>query len=254
MIFCKKYKKENESLKKEIEKLKEKNKTLKKENKKLKIINNFKDEIISAISHEFKNPISIINGYIETILSTELDENTKRKFLEKIHKNTVRLTELINRLYLITKLENKKIKPKFETFDLAEIAKNVAESLSNERIKTKLTPVKIKADKNLIEIVIVNLLTNALKYSSKEVILKITPQKLEVIDKGKGIDEKEIELIKKKFYRIAKNDWDNSLGLGLAIVEHILKLHATKLEIESEKGKGSNFSFDITSLTDTERR
>jgi len=84
---------------KEIEKLKEENRKLKKENKKLKIMNSFKDEVISAISHEFKNPISIINGYIETILETNLDEKTKLKFLNKIHKNTNRLSELINRLY-----------------------------------------------------------------------------------------------------------------------------------------------------------
>jgi signal transduction histidine kinase len=250
MIFCKKQKKEIEKLNQELQDLKKEYYQLKKENKKLKIMNSFKDEVISAISHEFKNPISIINGYIQTILETELDEKTKTKFLEKILKNTNRLSELIDRLYLITKLENKKLKPKFENFRLDEVAKNIVESISNERIKINSVPIKIYADKNLIEIVIVNLLSNALKYSSKEVILNITDNKLEVIDKGKGIEQKEIELIKKKFYRIAKNDWDNSLGLGLAIVEHILKLHGTKLEIESEKGKGSKFWFDITSLKD----
>jgi len=62
--------------------------------------------------------------------------------------------------------------------------------------------------------------------------------------------KKNLELIKQKFFRIAKNDWDNSLGLGLAIVEHILKLHGTNLKIESKKGKGSKFYFDITSLID----
>ena len=61
--------------------------TAMKENKKLKILNSFKDELISAISHEFKNPISIINGYIETVLESNLDEKTKNKFLKKIQKN-----------------------------------------------------------------------------------------------------------------------------------------------------------------------
>ncbi|GAB6045249.1 hypothetical protein JCM11957_08470 [Caminibacter profundus] len=234
---------------KEIEKLKEENRKLKKENKKLKIMNSFKDEVISAISHEFKNPISIINGYIETILETNLDEKTKLKFLNKIHKNTNRLSELINRLYLITKLENQKLKPKLTKFRLDLVAKNLIEGME-DRIILNAKEIEVFADKNLIEIVLQNLISNALKYSKDEVIVNITKNKVEVIDKGIGIDEKNLELIKQKFFRIAKNDWDNSLGLGLAIVEHILKLHGTNLKIESKKGKGSNFYFDITSLID----
>lgn len=234
---------------KEIEKLKEENRKLKKENKKLKIMNSFKDEVISAISHEFKNPISIINGYIETILETNLDEKTKLKFLNKIHKNTNRLSELINRLYLITKLENQKLKPKFTKFRLDLVAKNLIEGME-DRIILNAKEIEVFADKNLIEIVLQNLISNALKYSKDEVIVNISKNKVEVIDKGIGIDEKNLELIKQKFFRIAKNDWDNSLGLGLAIVEHILKLHGTNLKIESKKGKGSKFYFDITSLID----
>jgi signal transduction histidine kinase len=238
--------------KKEIEKLKEENRILKKENKKLKILNSFKDELISAISHEFKNPISIINGYIETVLESNLDEKTKNKFLKKIQKNTLRLSELIDRLYLITKLENKKLKPKFTLFRLDECAKNLIEGL-DERVKLESSKCLIYADKNLMEIVLQNLISNALKYSKKEVIVKIS-DKVEVIDFGKGIDEKDIPLIKEKFYKATKKDWDNSLGLGLAIVEHILKLHNTSLQIESKKGKGSRFYFDITSLKDKARR
>ncbi|EDM24439.1 two-component sensor histidine kinase [Caminibacter mediatlanticus TB-2] len=236
----------------EIEKLKRENKRLKQINEKLKTMNSFKDEVISAISHEFKNPISIINGYIETIIESNLDEKTKIKFLKKIYNNTTRLSELIDRLYLITKLENKKLKPKFEKFRLDTVAKNLIDSFDEDRIKLNAKKIEITADKNLIDIVLRNLISNALKYSSKEIIVNINEEKVEVIDKGKGIDEKHIELIKEKFYRVAKNDWDNSLGLGLAIVEHILQLHNTKLEIESKKGKGSKFYFDITSLVNKE--
>ncbi len=245
-FFCKKELNEIEELKKELHRLK-------KENKKLKIMNNFKDEVISAISHEFKNPISIINGYIETILSSNLDIKMRDKFLNKIHKNTTRLSELIDRLYLVTKLENKKLTPKISVFSLKNCAQNIAEGL-NERVSVKGEEIKIKADKNLIEIVLNNLISNALKYSKDKVTVEISEEKVCVTDRGKGIDKKDIELIKNKFYRVAKNDWDNSLGLGLAIVEHILKLHGTHLEIESEKGKGSRFCFDITSLKDKAHR
>ena len=235
---------------KELDEIKKENRKLKKENKKLKITNSFKDEIISAISHEFKNPISIINGYIETILDTDLDEKTKLKFLNKIHKNTSRLNELINRLYLITKLENRKLKPNFSVFRLDLAAKNLIDGM-DERVKLNTKEITIYADKDLIEIVLQNLISNALKYSKYEVIVNIDTT-VEVIDKGIGIDEKNLNLIKQKFFRIAKNDWDNSLGLGLAIVEHILKLHNSYLQIESKKKKGSRFYFDITSLINKE--
>jgi len=236
---------------KELEKLKEENRKLKKENKKLKILNSSKDELISAISHEFKNPISIINGYIETILSNELPKDMNDKFLHKIQKNSLRLSELIDRLYLITRLENEKVKVKFTQFDLCETAKNIIESFNSERIKLNCRKTTVFADKTLIEVVNYNLISNALKYSKDEITVNIN-ENFEVIDKGKGINEKEIDLIKQKFYRIAKNEWDNSLGLGLAIVEKILKIHKTHLKIESEKGKGSRFYFDITSLKSKE--
>jgi signal transduction histidine kinase len=232
---------------KELEKLKEENRRLKKENRKLQILNSSKDELISAISHEFKNPISIINGYIETILNTPLPQDLEHKFLNKIQKNTNRLSELIDRLYLITRLENEKVKIKFTEFDLCDITKNIIESLNTDRILLNCQKTEIYADKTLIETVIYNLISNALKYSKDEITVNIN-ENFEVIDKGKGIDEKEIDLIKQKFYRIAKNDWDNSLGLGLAIVEKILKLHKTHLQIESKKGKGSRFYFSLASL------
>ena len=242
-IWCKKEKEKIALLEEEIKKLK-------KEIKKLKILNSSKDELISAISHEFKNPISIINGYIETILNNNLDQEINKKFLQKIQKNSLRLSRLIDKLYLVTKLENNKIKPNFSKFNLCSLTKTVIESFNTNRVILNCQKTVIYADKVLIESVIYNLISNALKYSEKEIIININNKYFEIIDKGKGIDKKELALIKEKFYRIAKNDWDNSLGLGLAIVDKILKLHKTSLKIESKKLKGSKFYFDITSLKD----
>jgi len=242
-IFCYKEKEQIKELKEEINRLK-------KENKKLKFQNSFKDDVISAISHEFKNPISIINGYIETILTSHLPKELEKKFLNKINNNTLRLTRLIDKLYLITKIENKKLRIQKTIFRFDEAIKEVLESFDENRIKIKTLPIKIKADKNLIQIVISNLISNALKYSKKEIEINLNENYFEVIDKGIGIDKKNLALIKEKFFRLAKNDWDNSLGLGLYIVEKILKLHHTHLKIDSEVKKGSKFYFDITSLKD----
>jgi len=234
----------------ELKKLKEENIKLKEKNKKLKAMNSFKNEIISAISHEFKNPISIINGYIETIIESNLDEKTQKRFLEKIYKNTNRLSELLDRLYLVTKLKNQNITPTFSEFRLDLLIKELVEDFE-ERIELNLIPLNVYADKNLIQIAISNLISNALKYSKDIVTINLTQTHLEVIDKGIGIDEDKIKLITKKFYKIS-NEWDNSLGLGLYIVKKILKMHNTKLEIESKKEKGSKFYFEITSLKDKE--
>jgi len=244
-IFCYKEKEQINELKEEINRLK-------KENKKLKFQNSFKDDMISAISHEFKNPISIINGYIETILTSHLPKELEKKFLNKINNNTLRLTRLIDKLYLITKIENKKLRIQKTIFRFDEAIKEVLASFDESRIRIKILPIRIKADKNLIQIVISNLISNALKYSKKEIEINLNENYFEVIDKGIGIDKKNLALIKEKFFRLAKNDWDNSLGLGLYIVEKILKLHHTHLKIDSEVKKGSKFYFDITSLKDKE--
>jgi len=236
----------------EIERLKEEIKKLKKENKKLKIQNQFKDDLISAISHEFKNPITIINGYIETILKSNIPPTLQKKFLEKIEKNTLRLNELINRLYLVLKLEKNRFSLQKSKFRLDLLIKDLIKSFDEERFILNLKKVEIYADKELIQIVISNLISNAIKYSKDKIIINLNENRFEIIDKGIGIDKDKIELITQKFFRIAKNDWDNSLGLGLYIVKKILKLHNTQLLIESEKKRGSKFYFDITSLKDKE--
>jgi signal transduction histidine kinase len=103
----------------------------------------------------------------------------------------------------------------------------------------------IEADRTLLEIVLKNLMENALKYSKDEVLVKINADQISVMDKGAGISSADITKVTKKFYRSGTHSWDNSMGLGLSIVKSILALHGTTLEIESEEEKGSTFSFHI---------
>ena len=97
----------------------------------------------------------------------------------------------------------------------------------------------------MIEMVIVNLLDNAMKYSSDDVTIKLGKKRLSVKDKGIGISEDDLANIQTKFYRVDKNSWDNSMGLGLAIVNYILNLHDKRLDIKSEPHVGSSFGFTI---------
>jgi signal transduction histidine kinase len=105
----------------------------------------------------------------------------------------------------------------------------------------------ITADRTMIEIVISNLIDNALKYSDETVRVILENDALHVKDTGVGIKEEDIEKVTQKFYRSNSHSWDNSMGLGLALVNYILKLHNTTLEIQSSLGVGSDFSFKLPS-------
>ena len=216
--------------------------------KKLKLLNKQKDEILSAISHEFKNPITVINGYSQTLLDDKnLNENIRIKFLQKIYISGKRLTELIDTLRLALKLDSDKIKLTFTTCNVYEIAKEAMQTLSQVYSDREIEingrkDVSINADRVLLGVAITNLIENALKYSEDKVEVIISDEAITIKDAGVGIDEKELKNITKKFYRVSKNSWDNSLGLGLSIVTNILNLHKFNLTIKSKKNEGSEFS------------
>ena len=218
-----------------------------KQNAKLKLANKQKDEIISAISHEFKNPIAVILGYSETILNDDdLPQTMKKKFLHKIVKTSEKMTYLIDKLRLSVKLDENKQELHKKNIDLKELCIDIAdelkESYKSREIKIQGTRKAILADEALLSMAISNLIENALKYSDDEVIVDITNSHIAIIDNGIGISEDDLEQIKNKFYRVASNGWDNSLGLGLFIVNSIIKLHNFGLLIESESDKGSKFT------------
>jgi len=214
---------------------------------KLKLANVQKDTIISAISHEFKNPITVINGYSKTLLDDEnINKEIERKFLQKIYSNGEKLSSLIDRLRLSVKLDGENIKVNIIECNLSNIALKQIEFLQqiypqrDIMLKTE-EDIKVKADRILLGVAIENLIENALKYSEDTVEVVIGTGFICVKDYGVGIDEGELKNITKKFYRISKNSWDNSLGLGLNIVNNIIKLFHFQLEIKSSKNEGSEF-------------
>lgn len=220
-----------------------------KQNVKLKIANKQKDEIISAISHEFKNPIAIISGYSETILNDEqMPQAMKTKFLKKIYSNSNKMSHIIDKLRLTLKLEEGKQELILVSCSMKKIIESCASDLKdkykNREILIQGDDVTLKVDETLISMAISNLIENALKYSEDEIIVNISNNSITVIDKGIGIEEKELEKINKKFYRVSDNGWNNSLGLGLFIVQSVLSLHNFSLQIDSEFKKGSQFSIN----------
>lgn len=236
----------NRLLNKVAMKLSKKEKQKAKHTAKLKLANRQKDEIISAISHEFKNPIAIITGYVQTIQSDkDLPESLKSKFLSKIDSNANKMSMIIDKLRLTLKLEDgkEKIEPKeLNLYQLCEgIISDLNDKYPNRDIELEGSECLIKADDTLISIAISNLIENALKYSEDTVTVKLEDNKIRIIDKGIGISENELNKITNKFYRVSQNDWNNSMGLGLFIVNTILSLHKFELKIKSVYNEGSEF-------------
>lgn len=236
----------NRLLNKVAIKLSKKEKLKAKHTAKLKMANKQKDEIISAISHEFKNPIAIITGYVQTLQNDkDLPDSMREKFLAKIDSNAVKMTQIIDKLRLALKLEEGKEKLEYKKIDLKKLSFSIINDLEdkypNRKIEVEGEEISIEADETLLNMVISNLIENALKYSEELVTVKIENNQLSVIDTGIGISESELLKITKKFYRVSHNGWNNSLGLGLYIVRTILNLHNFKLEINSKYGVGSEF-------------
>ncbi|MGZ5207978.1 MAG: sensor histidine kinase [Sulfuricurvum sp.] len=240
-------------LKNLVKKISNRDKQKRKYTAKLRLINKQQNDILSAISHEFKNPIAAIAGYAETLRDDmHLNVAIREKFLGKIHSNAMKISHMLDRLALSVKLENNDLSIKPTTFDLDILCRDATSSLQgkypNRRIVYEGKSRVVYADKTMIDLVITNLIDNAIKYSEESVVLRLNEHSVDVIDQGIGIPPNELENITNKFYRVQKNRWDNSMGLGLAIVSYILNLHQSALKIHSVQDIGSTFSFSIDSF------
>lgn len=250
--YSKEFAKLAESLRDVLVVFAKKNKKKSKYTAKLKLANRQKDEILSAVSHEFKNPISVIMGYSQTLVEDkEINPKIRDKFLNKIHSSAVRLTAMIDRLRLFIKLEKDSQPIKCADVDVGVLVRETIEELSQNYPGRKIRfnqgdKIIKKLDEALFHIAVTNLIENALKYSEDEVDVVLNENSLEVRDKGIGIDKTEIKKITTKFYRSSGNGWNNSLGIGLSLVEHIVRVHKFSLKIESKKAKGSVFKIEFS--------
>ena len=215
---------------------------------KLQVSNKQKDDIISAISHEFKNPIAVINGYSQTLMDdADINPNIRQKFLTKIYKNGLKLSELIDTLRLSSKLDSGQQEMHFLDINIKELIEECVDNIKlnypkRQTIIKGKKDITIKGDASLLGVVITNLVENAFKYSEDEVTIEFNKKELKIIDTGIGISKNNLQNITSKFYRVNENSWNNSLGLGLFIVSNILTLHRFKLEIQSKENEGSSFS------------
>lgn len=239
--------------------------TIEREIQRLNRIENYRKEFIGDISHELKTPIFAIQGFIETLLNGALeDEEVNRDFLKKAMRNVNRLIYLTKDLMEISKLETGELKSEIEEIYLYEVLNDIIESLNYkaEKENIQLTVknfdknIQVKADKNQVKQVLINLIENGIKYNvpggKVEVSVFTKPKQPErvfvsVQDTGIGIDEKDIPRVTERFFRVDKSRSRErgGTGLGLAIVKHIMEAHGEKFSIESEPNKGSTFTISL---------
>jgi two-component system phosphate regulon sensor histidine kinase PhoR len=223
----------------------------------------FRKEFLSNISHEFKTPLFAIQGYIEAVLDDEAeDKDMTLQFLKKAQRNVDRLSYLINDLNEISKLETGEIPINYTKFRINDLIKEVFEQLEirakQHQIKLVFKqkyddPVLVRADRDKICQVLINLIDNSFKYgrqggSTSVSLFELHDQILvEVTDDGAGINEKYLPRLFERFFRIdsSRSREVGGSGLGLAIVKHIIEAHQQTINVRSTEGVGSTFGFTL---------
>ena len=218
-------------------------------------LDNMRKEFVADVSHELKTPITSIMGYADTLLEGEYDKDTQNRFLNVIAEEARRMAKLVTDLLTLSRFDNNQILQEKVKFDLGSLVKQCQEKVQIEIEKKKhkiecfvtADVPAVYADKEGIERVVLNILTNSIKYTPDGGNIKIyvgfvyNDAYIKVIDNGIGIPEEDLARIFERFYRVdkARTRQMGGTGLGLSIAKEILDKNNGTIDIKSEKGKGT---------------
>jgi two-component system phosphate regulon sensor histidine kinase PhoR len=222
----------------------------------------YRKEFVGNVSHELKTPIFNAQGYIETVLDSDLDDPVFiKQYLEKANSNIERLETIVTDLLEISKFESGRIELHKDAFDLVALIKHVFFQYQHLAQKHQVTlavhseehSVFVYADKKRITQVLENLISNSIKYGKENgntdiYIHDLDEQYLiEISDNGPGIGAEHLPRLFERFYRADKsrNRKINGTGLGLSIVKNIIEAHEQTINVSSELEKGTTFSFTL---------
>ena len=227
-------------------------------------LDEMRKEFVADVSHELKTPITSIIGYADTLQDGEYDEETTKKFLNVISQEGRRMSNLVSDLLTLSRYDTNRVQKEVTEFDLGELAKKCQEKLRIEIEKKKqnvecyvtadVPP--IKADKAGIERVILNVLSNAIKYTEEHGSIKIyvgfvyNDAYIKIIDNGIGIPKEDLGRIFERFYRVdkARTREMGGTGLGLSIAKEIIEQNNGSIDIKSEYGKGTEVVIRIPAM------
>jgi len=217
-----------------------------------------KDEFISIASHEMKTPLTTAKAYLQ-LLELSLDAANEKSILyaKKASLSVSRLNELINELLDVSKIQSGKLNYNITNFDFNEMIDNTIENMQYSSLQHTITKTgsvlqKVSGDKDRLQQVVINFLSNAIKYSPEAGTVFIHTEeqnggiKVSVKDHGIGISAQNLEKVFEKYYRIEDHAIQfQGLGIGLYISYEIIQRHHGKIWAESELGKGSTFNFSL---------
>ena len=220
-----------------------------------------RQDFIANVSHELRTPLTVIIGYLEALDDEDIDKETLRRLLGRMHSPAGRMKALVEDLLTLTRLESSPMPGKD---DIEEVyAAGLLESAVNEarQLATPAHDIVLEADPALraqavpseLHSAFSNLIANAIRYSPDGGVVNVrwrrgdAGPRFEVEDRGIGIPQEHISRLTERFFRvdIAKSRVRGGTGLGLAIVKHVLRRHRTQLQVSSELGSGSLFSFEL---------
>ena len=229
----------------------------------LQKLENFRREFIADVSHELKTPIFAAQGFVHTLLDGAInDKEVRKRFLKKAARSLDGLDLLVQDLLTISQIESGDITMHFENFDMLSLCNEVIDQLESRAEKNEINlqmskkytdPIIVRADYRRIYQVMMNLVSNAIKYTrnggSAKIKFKIFDKKIRVTvqDNGRGIPKEHLSRIFERFYRVEKSRSreKGGTGLGLSIVKHILEGHNSEIFVESKYKAGSKFYFDL---------
>ncbi|MCW0484456.1 substrate-binding domain-containing protein [Gaoshiqia sediminis] len=247
-----------------LERQKEELKTL---SDKLEKVTQEKLRFFTNISHEFRTPLTLIVGPLEDLLKSSGLPDDIRKRVGLMHKNALRLLQMINQLMDFRKIENAKMRLQAGNYNLVDFLNEVRESFlplaDNKQINlifdTDLQELMAWFDWDKLDKVVFNLLSNAFKFTPEKGTIQIKLRKenpivkslwdeelvIEITDNGKGISPKHINHIFDRFYQVEKSDNFKGTGLGLALSKEFVELHHGRINVESAEGKKTTFTVKL---------
>ncbi len=228
----------------------------------LRRLERVRQDFVANVSHEFKTPLTAIQGFTETLLGGALeDPKNNVRFLHIIRNHAMRLARLTDDLLKLARIEAGKMEVEFFSVGLMELIEGCAETALMKASKKQITldievPAglpPVRGDAELLRDVLQNLLDNAIQYTPAGGRIHVTAMAgakeatVTVSDTGIGIPLADQERIFERFYRVdaARSREAGGTGLGLSIAKHIMEAHGGRLWVESEVGKGSKFSFSM---------
>lgn len=213
---------------------------------------------VANVSHELRTPVTVLSGYIETLIGMENpDAQELQKHLQIMHEQAMRMQRLVDDLLLLSRLETASSRLKEDVVDVPSLLAALTEQAhilsgdARHQITLEAEPdLKVRGSREELHSAFMNLINNAVRYTRPGGSIRLTWRRREdsarfaVIDNGEGIAPEHVPHLTERFYRVdtARSRASGGTGLGLSIVKHVLARHHARLEIESDLGQGSTFT------------